>query len=208
MLLKIHPKNPEMRKIVKAVQILQKGGVIIYPTDTLYGLGCDIHNTRALERICRIKGIKMRKSNFSFICNDLSHLSEYTAPIDNSTFRLLKKVLPGPFTFILKASSTVAKLFRNNKKTVGIRIPNTQIAQMLVKELGRPILSTTLNTKEMGEFLEYYTDPEDIYDAYKHQVDLVIDGGYGNQNPSTVVDCSKGEPIILRQGIGILPIEV
>ncbi|MGB0984557.1 MAG: L-threonylcarbamoyladenylate synthase, partial [Saprospiraceae bacterium] len=169
---------------------------------------CDIHNTRALERICRIKGIKMRKSNFSFICNDLSHLSEYTAPIDNSTFRLLKKVLPGPFTFILKASSTVAKLFRNNKKTVGIRIPNTQIAQMLVKELGRPILSTTLNTKEMGEFLEYYTDPEDIYDAYKHQVDLVIDGGYGNQNPSTVVDCSKGEPIILRQGIGILPIEV
>ncbi|MGB0864697.1 MAG: L-threonylcarbamoyladenylate synthase [Saprospiraceae bacterium] len=208
MLLKIHPENPEMRKIVKAVQILQKGGVIIYPTDTLYGLGCDIHNTRALERICRIKGIKMRKSNFSFICNDLSHLSEYTAPIDNSTFRLLKKVLPGPFTFILKASSTVAKLFRNNKKTVGIRIPNTQIAQMLVKELGRPILSTTLNTKEMGEFLEYYTDPEDIYDAYKHQVDLVIDGGYGNQNPSTVVDCSKGEPIILRQGIGILPIEV
>lgn len=208
MLLKIHPENPEMRKIEKAVEILRNGGVIIYPTDTLYGLGCDIHNSRALERICRIKGIKMKKSNFSFICNDLSHLSEYTAPIENSTFRLLKKTLPGPFTFILKASATVAKLFKNNKKTVGIRVPDTQIAQMLVKELGRPILSTTLNTKEAEDFLEYYTDPEDIYEEYKHQVDLVIDGGYGHQNPSTVVDCSDGNPVILRQGIGILPIEV
>jgi tRNA threonylcarbamoyl adenosine modification protein (Sua5/YciO/YrdC/YwlC family) len=207
MLLKIHPENPEMRKIAKAVDILRKGGVIIYPTDTLYGLGCDIHNSRALERICRIKGIKMRKSNFSFICNDLSHLSEYTAPIENSTFRLLKKAMPGPFTFILKASATVAKLFKNNKKTVGIRIPDTQIAQMLVKELGRPILSTTLNTKEAEMFLEYYTDPEDIYDEYQHLVDLVIDGGYGNQNPSTVVDCSNGNPVILRQGIGILHLD-
>ena len=204
MLLRIHPDNPEMRKIQKAVKILENGGVIIYPTDTIYGLGCDINNSKAIEKVCRLKGIKSRHANFSFICNDLSHLSQFTTPIDSTTFRLLKKSLPGAFTFILNANNTVPKLFKNNKKTVGIRVPDTQIAQLLVKELGRPILSTTLNIKDDEDFLEYYTDPSEIYDAYGKLVDLVIDGGWGNQMPSTIVNCTGSEPEIIRQGLGEL----
>lgn len=200
MLLEIHSKNPSLRKIQKAVKVLEKGGIIIYPTDTVYGLGCDIFNTKAIERICRIKGIKSKKANFSFICNDLSHISSYTTPFDNTTFRILKKALPGPFTFILKANSQVPKLFKNNKKTVGIRVPDNAIAQALVQELGRPILSTSL--KIADDFMEYLTDPTEIHDEYEKLVDLVIDGGLGNLKASTVVDFTSGYPEILRQGAG------
>ena len=195
MFLQINTENPSMRKIGKVIECLENGGVIVYPTDTVYGLGCDIHNQKAVERICRIKGIKPNKANLSFICNDLSHLSEYAAQLDNSTFKLLKRTLPGPFTFILKASNVVPKLFKNNKKTVGIRVPDNKIAQTLVQELGRPILSTSLKADD--DFVEYLTDPFDIYEQYKKLVDIVIDGGIGRTVPSTVVDCTGYEPCLL-----------
>lgn len=204
MYLRIHPETPQPHKIQKAVEIIRDGGVVIYPTDTVYGLGCDIFNSRALERICRIKSIKMRKSNFSFICNDLSHLSEFAAPMDTSTFRMLKQSLPGAFTFILKANSVVPKLFKNNKKTVGIRVPDAPIAQEIVKALGRPLLSTSLKREDDDDFEAYLTDPEEIYARYKHEVDLVIDGGIGRQSPSTIVDLTGHEPAIIRQGVAQL----
>ncbi len=200
MLLEIHSENPSSRKIQQAVEVLRKGGIIIYPTDTVYGLGCDIYNAKAIEKICRIKGIKSKKANFSFICNDLSHISEFTIPFHNTTFRILKKALPGPFTFILKANNKVPKLFKNNKRTVGIRVPDNAIAQALVEELGRPILSTSLKIKD--DFMEYLTDPSEIYDTYHKLVDLVIDGGLGSLHASTVVDFTRDEPEILRQGAG------
>ncbi len=200
MLLNINSENPEGRKIATAVEKLKSGGVIIYPTDTIYGLGCDIFNKKAVEKICQLRKIKPEKANLSFICNDLSHLSEYAAQIDNSIFKLLKKTLPGPYTFILKSSNLVPKLFKNNKKTIGIRIPDNNIARALVEGLGRPILSISL--KNDGQEDDYLVDPIDIYDSYKKLVDLVIDGGIGSYNPSTVVDCTSGEPDVIREGAG------
>ncbi len=202
MYLEINSENPSERKISQAVDVLRKGGVIIYPTDTVYGLGCDIYNTKAFEKICRLKGIKPKKANFSFICNDLSHLATFTRPIDNYTFRLLKKTLPGPFTFILKANHNVPKIFKVNKKTVGIRVPDNNIAQALISGLGNPIISTSLKIDDEDDFMEYLTDPSEIYEEYEKLVDLVIDGGYGSLKASTVVDLTKGEPEIIRQGAG------
>lgn len=202
MLIKIYPENPNEKLIEQVVDVLKKGGVIIYPTDTVYGLGCDITNQRAIERICKIRGIKPEKANFSFICYDLSHISDYTKPIDNETYRILKKALPGPFTFIFNASKNVPKLLSSNKKTVGIRVPDNTIARCIVKMLENPIMSTSIHDDD--EIVEYSTDPELIYEKYEGLVDLVIDGGFGDNQPSTVVDCSEGEFEIIRQGKGDL----
>jgi tRNA threonylcarbamoyl adenosine modification protein (Sua5/YciO/YrdC/YwlC family) len=205
MYLEINSNNPSERHIKQVVDVLRKGGVIIYPTDTVYGLGCDINNVKAFERVCRLKGVKPKKANFSFICNDLSHLSNFTTPIDNDIFRMLKKVLPGPFTFILKANNNVPKILKvNNKKTVGIRVPDNAIAQAIVKELGNPILSTSLKIDDEDDFMEYLTDPSEIYDQYEKLVDIVIDGGFGSLKASTVVDLTGDEPQIIRQGAGEL----
>ena len=200
MLIKIYPENPNERAIDQVVEVLRKGGLIIYPTDTIYGLGCDITNPKAIEKICRIRGIKPDKANFSFICHDLSHISDFIKPIDNTTFRVLKKALPGPFTFIFNANNNVPKLLSSNKKTVGIRVPDNNIARCIVKELGNPILSTSI--KDDDELVEYSTDPELIYEKYQELVDLVIDGGYGDNEASTVIDCTNGEFEIIREGKG------
>ncbi|MBE7175258.1 MAG: threonylcarbamoyl-AMP synthase [Mucilaginibacter polytrichastri] len=202
MLLRIHPENPQAASIKQAVDILRSGGIIIYPTDTVYGLGCDITRPKAIERICQIKGIKPEKASFSFICYDLSHISEYTKPIDTSTFRLLKKALPGPFTFIFNASGQVPKLLSSNRKTVGIRVPDNAIARELVHQLGNPILSTSIYDDD--DVIEYSTDPELIHEKYENLVDAVIDGGYGGNEASTVIDCTSGDFEILRQGKGDL----
>ncbi len=202
MLLKIHPSNPSARAIQKVVGILRDGGLVIYPTDTVYGLGCDIFNVKAVEKVARIKGIRMKDANFSFICHDFSHLSDYTRPIGSSVFKLLRKNLPGPFTFILPASNNVPKLFKNNKKTVGIRIPGNNIILEIVKNFGQPILTTSIHDDD--QVLEYTTDPELIHEKFGQLVDVVIDGGYGHNIPSTVVDCTDQEPLIIRQGIGEL----
>lgn len=199
-LFKTHPDNPEMRKISQVVDGLRDGGIIIYPTDTVYGLGCDIHNQKAVEKICQIKKINPKKrKNLSFICNDLSHISEY-AKIGNATFKLMKKALPGPYTFILESSSRVPKILNINKKTVGIRIPNNNIARMIVQELGNPIITTSVLDED--EIIKYSTDPEDIYEQYKNKVDMVIDGGFGGNLGSTIIDCSDDNVTILRQGAG------
>lgn len=202
MLIKIYPENPNHKEISKVVEVLKNGGVIIYPTDTVYGLGCDINNSKAVEKIARIKGINLEKANFSFVCYDLSHLSDFSRPLNNDIFKLLKRNLPGPFTFILEANNNVPKLFKSKKKTVGIRIPDNNIPREIVKVLGNPIMSTSIY--DTDEIIEYTTDPELIYERYSNVVDLVIDGGYGNNVPSTVIDCSAGEIEILRQGIGEL----
>lgn len=200
MLLRIHPENPSPRKIQMVVECLNDGGVIIYPTDTVYGLGCDIFHQKAVERIARIKGIKKQKANFSFICYDLSQLSDFTKPINNDVFRLMKDKLPGPFTFILNANNKVPKLFQSNKKTVGIRIPRNAIASEIIKELGNPIVSTSV--KDDDKILEYSTDPEAMHDRFKNVVDIVIDGGHGDNMASTVVDCTKNGIEIIREGKG------
>lgn len=199
MLLHIHPDNPQPRAIQQAVQTLQDGGVIIYPTDTIYGLGCDIYNANAIERICRIKGIQPKAAQFSFICCDLSHLSDFARSVDTPIFRLLKAALPGPYTFILEASKAVPKALKTRKDTVGIRVPNHKIAHELVKTLGHPIMSVSL---PMDEDVEYYTDPEIIYERFRNQVDLVIDGGFGGAEPSTVIDCTSNLPELIREGAG------
>ena len=198
MLLRIHPIDPQPRLIRQVVEILRSGGIIIYPTDTVYGIGCDILQADAIERICRLKGIDSHKANLSFICNDLSHLSEYTKPISTPTFRLLKEHLPGPYTFILPASKLVPKILQSKKSTIGLRIPDNPIAQALVRELGRPILSTSLP----GEQVEDTTDPDVMYENFGKQVDAVIDGGIGGITPSTVVDCSTDLPEVIREGAG------
>ena len=195
--LQIHPETPQQRKILEAVDILRNGGVIIYPTDTIYGLGCDIHNARAVERVCLIKGIKPDKANLSFICSDLTHISDY-AKIDTPTYKVMKKALPGPFTFVLDANNRVPK-YAGTKKTVGIRVPDNKIALQLVKELGNPILSTSIHDDD--EVVEYSTDPELIYEKYKNLVDAVIDGGPGNNVASTVVDVTNNFEV-LREGAG------
>jgi tRNA threonylcarbamoyl adenosine modification protein (Sua5/YciO/YrdC/YwlC family) len=202
MLIKIYPENPNAKVIEQVADVLRKGGIVIYPTDTIYGLGCDITNQKAIERICRIRGIKPEKANFSFICSDLSHISDYIKPIDTTVFRLLKKTLPGPFTFIFNASNNVPKLLSSNKKTVGIRVPDNNIAREIVRVLGNPILSTSI--KDDDELIEYSTDPELIHEKYENLVDLVIDGGFGDNEPSTVIDCTSGEFEIIREGKGIL----
>jgi len=202
MLVKLFNENPNPRDIRKVVDVLRDGGLIIYPTDTVYGLGCDITNSKAVEKVSRIKGVKVEKSNFSFICSDFSHLSVYTKPIPNPIFKLIKKNLPGPFTFILEASNNVPKYFKGKKKTVGIRIPDNNIIREIVAELGNPILSTSIHDED--EILEYTTDPELIYEKYQDIADVVIDGGPGELIPSTIVDCSEDEIKIVREGKGIL----
>jgi tRNA threonylcarbamoyl adenosine modification protein (Sua5/YciO/YrdC/YwlC family) len=202
MLLKIHPVNPEFRKIKMVTDCLSGGGVIIYPTDTVYGMGCDIYDSNAVERICRIKGIRPDKSNLSILCYDFSHLSDFAKPIDTPVYRVMRKAMPGPFTFILKANNNVPKLFKSKKKTVGIRIPDNKICADIVKELEHPIVSTSIHSEDT--VIDYITDPELIYEKYEKLVDIVIDGGYGGNRPSTVVDCSDGEFNVLRQGLGDL----
>jgi tRNA threonylcarbamoyl adenosine modification protein (Sua5/YciO/YrdC/YwlC family) len=201
--LPIHPKNPEERKIKQVVECLREGGVIIYPTDTVYGLGCDLHNPRAIERVCQIKGIKPKKANFAFICYDLSHISEYARSLSNSTFRLMKKALPGAFTFILQATNKVPKILDNNRKTIGIRIPDHPIPRMIVEKLGNPIITTSIHNDE-DQIIEYITEPELIYEKFANLVDIVIDGGTGGIKPSTIVDCTNDTFEIVRQGAGIL----
>jgi len=200
MLLRLYEQNPNIREIEKLVRILQDGGVIIYPTDTVYAMGCDALNVRAIEKICKLKEINPQKTNLSIICYDLSNISEY-AKVDNATFKLMKKNLPGPFTFILNATNNLPKIYKNRKE-VGIRVPDNNIIRTLIKELGAPILTTSIHDDD--EILEYSTDPELIHEKYENIVDAVIDGGYGSLEPSTIVNCTAGEIEIIRQGKGIL----
>lgn len=199
-LLPIHPKNPEARKIAQVVKLLQSGGIIIYPTDTIYGIGCDLMNKKAIERLCRIEGVKPQKLDLSFICNDLSHISEFVKRIDNPVFKILKKSLPGPFTYIFESSSRVPKILDVNKRTVGIRIPDHNIPRELVAQLGNPLITSSI--KDDDKIKAYTTDPEEIYNDFKNEVDLVIDGGIGGNIPSTVVDFTETPPKIIRQGLG------
>lgn len=200
-LLKIHPKNPQARAIDQAVAVLKRGGVIIYPTDTIYGLGCDITNHKALEHVARLKAVKLEKANFSFVCDGLSDLSHYVGQIDTKTYKTLKRCLPGPFTFVLPKGHRLPKAFRR-RKTVGIRVPDNPIPRELVRQLGNPIISTSIYHED--ELIEYDTDPEVIYQKYRRLVDLVIDGGFGKNVPSTVVALTaEDEPEILRQGLGV-----
>ena len=200
-IIKIYPYNPSEKYIIEIVEVLKKDGIIVYPTDTVYGLGCDIFNHKAMEKLSRIKNVKLEKTNFSFVCNDLSNLSQYSKPINNNLFKLLKRALPGPFTFILNASNTLPSYYKN-KKTVGIRIPDHQIPRIIVEKLGNPIASTS--THDDDEIMEYSTDPELIAEKYDKVVDIVIDSGAGGYIPSTVVDLTSGEAEILRQGKGDL----
>ncbi len=202
MLIKIYPDNPNAKEIKKIADILRNGGLVIYPTDTIYGIGCDINNSKAVEKVARIKNINLKKANLSFICYDLSHISDFTRPLDNHLFKIMKKHLPGPFTFILQANNNVPKLFKNNKKTVGIRVPDNSIIRELVLELGNPILSTSVRDED--DVIEYTTDPELIYEKFSSLVDVVIDGGFGGNVPSTVIDCTNGEMEVIRQGKGEL----
>lgn len=198
MLFHLHPENPQPRLLKQIAECLKDGGVIIYPTDTIYGLGCDIHQQRAVERICKIKNVDPQKAQLSFICRDLSHLSDFTKSIDTPLYRMLKSYLPGPFTFILPASKMVPKILKSKKDTIGLRVPDNIICQQILETLGNPILSASLP----GEMVEEYTDPEIMFDKFEHQVDLVIDGGIGSMNPSTIVDCTSDDWIITRQGAG------
>ena len=200
--IKIYNENPNPKEIAKVVKVLQSGGLVIYPTDTIYGLGCDITKTKSLEKIAQIKGVQLEKANLSFICNDLSHLSDYVKQIDSATFKILKRALPGPYTFILPGSNNLPKVFKK-KKTVGIRIPDNNIIRTLVEELGNPIVSTSIRDED--DVLEYTTDPELIFEKWQGLVDVVIDGGYGDNEPSTVIDLTE-EPAVIREGKGSLDI--
>jgi tRNA threonylcarbamoyl adenosine modification protein (Sua5/YciO/YrdC/YwlC family) len=198
MLLHVHPVNPQPRYIKTIIDNLRSGGIIIYPTDTIYGLGCDIYQHKAIERICRIKKVDPQKAQLSFICYDLSHLSDFAKQLPTSTFRLLKEYLPGPYTFILPASKMVPKILQSKKDTIGLRIPANNIARTIVKELGRPILSASLP----GEMVEDYTDPEIMYENFMKEVEIVVDGGIGGTIQSTIIDCTGDEPVLSRQGAG------
>jgi len=198
--IKLYEDNPERSKIQHIIEVLREGGVIIYPTDTIYGIGCDLFNRKAIDKVCRIKGIKPKKLNLSFICYDLSDISNYVKRIDTPTFKVLKKALPGPFTFILESNSNVPKILNTNKKTVGIRIPNHNVPRMIVDMLGNPLVTSSI--KDDDEIIEYTTDPEVIYEEFKHQVDIVIDGGFGGNIPSTVVDCTQDQFVVMREGLG------
>jgi tRNA threonylcarbamoyl adenosine modification protein (Sua5/YciO/YrdC/YwlC family) len=202
MLIKLFNENPNPRDIRKIAEILRSGGLIIYPTDTVYGLGCDITNSKAVEKVARWKGVKIEKSNFSFICSNFSHLSDFTKPIPNHIFKVIRKNLPGPFTFILEANNKVPKYFKGKKKTVGIRIPDNNIIREIVNELGNPILSTSIHDDD--EIIEYTTDPELINEKYGELADVIIDGGFGELIPSTIVDCTQYEIEIIREGKGEL----
>ena len=200
--IKLYNENPNPKEIAKVVKVLQSGGLVIYPTDTIYGLGCDITKTKSLEKIAQIKGVQLEKANLSFICNDLSHLSDYVKQLDSTTFKILKRALPGPYTFILPGSNNLPKVFKK-KKTVGIRIPDNNIIRTLVAELGNPIVSTSIRDED--DVLEYTTDPELIFEKWQGLVDVVIDGGYGDNEPSTVIDLTE-EPSVIREGKGSIDI--
>jgi tRNA threonylcarbamoyl adenosine modification protein (Sua5/YciO/YrdC/YwlC family) len=202
-IIKIYPDKPSESAIAKVVKVLKDGGLVIYPTDTVYGLGCDITNSRALEKIAKIKGVKLDKANFSFICHDLSNLSDYVKQIDTSTFKLLKRALPGPYTFILPGNNNLPKEFKK-KTTVGIRVPDNSIALEIVRQLGNPIVSTSIHDED--EMIEYTTDPELIFEKWQNLVDLVIDGGYGDNIGSTIIDLSGDEPVVVREGKGSVSI--
>ncbi|HPR31512.1 MAG TPA: L-threonylcarbamoyladenylate synthase [Prolixibacteraceae bacterium] len=202
MLIRLYEENPNPRQVERIVDILRNGGVIIYPTDTVYSLGCDITNQKAVEKVASMKGIQVEKSRFSFICHDLSHLSDYTRPISNTVFKTMKRNLPGPFTFILEANNNVPRYFKGKKKTVGIRVPDNDIIRTLVRELGNPVFSTSVHDPD--EILAYTTDPELIHEYYQDKVDAVIDGGYCGNEVSTIVDCTNDEIVVVRQGKGEL----
>lgn len=202
MLLRIYPENPNTRAIQQVVECLKDGGIIIYPTDTIYGMGCDIFRPKTIERIVQIQGDAKKKSSMSFICHDLSHLSDFATPINNLVFKAMKRVLPGPFTFILNANNQVPKLIHGKKNTVGIRVPDNNIIREIVRINGNPILSTSV--KDDDQFIEYTTDPELIYERFGDLVDIVIDGGFGDNVPSTVVDCTNNDLEIIREGKGDL----
>ena len=202
MLLRIYPENPNDRHIQMIADCLRNGGVVIYPTDTVYAIGCDIYQIKAVERVAQIKGIKAEKANFSVICQDLSHISDFTRPFSTSVYKVMKKALPGPFTFILNANNQVPRIFQSRKKTVGIRVPDNNITREIVRELGNPIISTSVYDED--EILEYTTDPELIYEKYKDLVDIIIDGGFGDNEASTVIDCTRDEMEVIRQGKGLL----
>lgn len=199
--IKIYEENPNAREIKRVVKILRDGGVIIYPSDTVYALGCDINNNRALERVAQLRGVKLEKANFSFVCEDLSNLSDYVKQIDTPTFKLLKRNLPGPYTFILPGNNNLPTVFKK-KKEVGIRVPDNSITRAIVQELGNPIISTSI--KDEDEVIEYTTDPELILEKWDNLVDAVIDGGYGGNIPSTVIDLTGSEPMVVREGKGSL----
>jgi tRNA threonylcarbamoyl adenosine modification protein (Sua5/YciO/YrdC/YwlC family) len=199
MLLKVYEENPSHQIIRQVVEVLKSGGLVIYPTDTIYALGCDVFNHKAVERLAKIKGIDYKKAHFSFICYDFSNLSEYSKPINNTVFKMMKRNLPGPFTFILEASNKVPKILKNKKKTVGIRVPDNNIVREIVKELGNPVLTTSIRDED--DIIEYLTDPELIHEKYEDIAEIVIDGGYGNTTASTIVNCTNGEIEILREGV-------
>lgn len=203
MLVEINPNNIDSRLIESTVDLLKKGGLIIFPTDTVYAIGCDLYNKKALNALAQLKGIPLRKANFSIICADMSNLSEYVKHIDRPTFKLLNKSLPGPFTFILQATNEIPRLFDTNKKEVGIRIPDNLIVRTIVEQLGRPMATTSLHDEE-DDILDYFIDPYQIYERYDDKVGMIIDGGIGRLEASTIVDCTQGEPEIIRQGIGEL----
>jgi tRNA threonylcarbamoyl adenosine modification protein (Sua5/YciO/YrdC/YwlC family) len=202
MMIKIYPENPAPRHIRAVVEALEKGKIIIFPTDSVYAMGCDLFQHKAFQKIQQIRGQGKAKNNFSIIVKDLSMLAEYTLPVDNSIFRLMKKNLPGPFTFILNANRKVPRLFQSKKRTLGVRIPDNRILMAIVEELGHPLVTTSIHDED--EIVEYTTDPELIYEKYGTLVDTVIDGGYGDNEASTIVDCTSGEPEIIRQGKGVL----
>ncbi len=202
MLVEIHPDNPQERLISQATSILEEGGVLIFPTDTVYGIGCDIYSQKAVEQVCRLRKLDPQRAMLSFICKDISQIAEYAWQLDNDIFKLLKRNLPGPFTFILRSNNSVPKLFKNRKKTIGVRIPNNRITIALVEALGRPILSSSLRTDD--DILEYLTDPWEIHEEYEKHVDMVIDGGPGGHLPSTLVDCTSEPFEVLREGAGEL----
>lgn len=199
MLIKIHEENPSPKQIQKVVECLSDGGIVIYPTDTVYGIGCSIYKPKSVEKVASIKGIPLNKANFSLICNDLSNISLYSKPLNNNIYKIMKKCLPGPYTFIINASNNVPKIFMSKKKTVGIRVPDNNIIQTIVNELGHPIMSTSV---EIEEEIENTINPELIYEKYKNQVDMVIDGGYGDVEGSTIIDCTDEDIVIVREGKG------
>ncbi len=202
-LIKLYEENPNEKQILEVVKVLRNGGIIIYPTDTVYGLGCDINNNRALEKIAQIRGVKLEKANFSFVCESLSNVSDYVKQMDTTTFKILKRSLPGPYTFILEGNNNMPSVFKK-KKTVGLRVPDNNIARAIVRELGNPIISTSIRDED--EVIEYTTDPELIFEKWVNIVDIVIDGGYGGNIPSTVIDLTQGEPLLIREGKGSLEI--
>jgi tRNA threonylcarbamoyl adenosine modification protein (Sua5/YciO/YrdC/YwlC family) len=202
MLIRIYPENPSHKHIQHVAQVLANDGVVIFPTDTIYAIGCSIKSPKALDRIARIKGITPKTANFSFLCHDLSQLSDYSKPISNEVYKLMRRTLPGPFTYILNASSNVPKMLGLKKKTVGIRVPDNNIVSEIIRELGNPLMSTSIHDED--DIIEYSTDPELIHEKFMNLVDIVIDGGYGDNVPSTIIDCTEDEPLLVREGKGLI----